>query len=178
MTVWFLQFVLLVTFLLSAVGKLVGFEHFKQTIEGLKINRRLVIPGAVIVIVLELAVAALLLFSKTQYVAYVLILVLLGCFSWSIYRAYNRQLVIACNCFGNMNSELFGWNTVFRVVTLLVINLYLLMTGTSISWMDFSVEEFFYALTGSIGALLLYFLLPFAVLGIVVGEDTKQRGIR
>lgn len=169
----FLQFLLLVTFLLSGFGKLISFTDFKKTIEQLEINRRFVLPSAAVLVLLELSVSILLIFSGTQYLAYLIILFLLGCFAWSIYRAYNRQLKVACNCFGNINPESFGWNAVLRVVLLLVVTLYLLSTGTTIVWAEYPIEDIYYAGVGSIGVLLVYSLMPYAAIGTLASDGSK-----
>jgi hypothetical protein len=172
----FFQFLLFVTFLLSAFGKIVSFKDFEKTIDKLEINNQLVFTGAVVVILLEFSVSIFLIFSETQQLAYLIILILLSCFSWSIYRAYNRQLKVVCNCFGNINPESFGWNTVVRVILLLIVTLYLLSMGTKTAWADYSFEDIFYAGAGSIGMLLVYSLLPYAAFGAIGGNETKQGG--
>lgn len=167
---------LLVTFLLSGIAKIVGFEEFKHTIKELELHERLVFPSAIAVVLLECAISAMLLFPQMQGMAYILIFLLLAAFTWSIYRAYTRQLRVACNCFGNLNPELFGWNTVLRVIMLFVVTLYLFSMGTKTVWADYPYEDIFYAGVGSIGVLLVYSLLPYAAFGTAVSDGSKKKG--
>lgn len=168
----FLNVLLLVIFLLSGLAKLADFNNFNRTIDQLEVDKRLVQPLASAVVVFELAATILLLFPQTQFYAYLLVLFLLGGFSWSIYRAYTRQLKVACNCFGNINAESFGWNTALRVVLLLAVTLYLISMGTSVDWTTYSIEDLVYAVVGSVGLLLVYNLLPYALLGLTGAKDS------
>ncbi|MBD3919943.1 hypothetical protein H8B09_14360 [Paenibacillus sp. PR3] len=172
-----LQTLLLFTFLISGLAKLFGFEQFKLTFEHLSINKRLIRPFAIGVVLLELTASVMLFFAMTQFIAYLLILLLLCCFLWSIYRAYRLQLDVKCNCFGNLNPESFGWNTLLRVVLLLIIDQYLLFSGASIKWMSFKFLDIFYVATSSLGVLLVYILLPYALFGFVNREVKKVGGV-
>lgn len=165
----FVQSLLLVTFLVSGLAKIFAFREFKSTIIQLEIQERYVNSLASSIVLLEVAASILLAFSATQWAAYWLILFLLGCFAWSIHRAYRRQLQVHCSCFGRISAESFGWSTVVRVALLLVLVTYLLLMGIRTDWFDASGEELGNALLGSIGSLLLFSLLPYAIHGSIQG---------
>lgn len=169
----FLQSVLFVTFLVSGVAKLFGMEDFMKTFEQLEIKTSLARLLAPAVILLEIMASLLFILPQTQLVAYMIILFLLACFSWSVYRAYTRKLKVACNCFGNLQQETFGWNTVIRIVLLLAVDGYLMATGTTVDWFAYPLEEILYALVGSIGVLMIYMMLPYALFGRVGGQASK-----
>lgn len=169
----FLQSLLLVTFLVSGVAKLFGLEDFMKTFEQLEIQTPLVRLLAPMVILLEITAAILLIMPQTQMYAYMIVIFLLACFSWSVYRAYTRQLKVACNCFGNLQQETFGWNTVLRIALLLIVAVYLIATGTTVDWLTYPIEEVLYALVGSVSVLIIYMMLPYAIFGRVGGQASK-----
>ncbi|MDQ0115495.1 MauE/DoxX family redox-associated membrane protein [Paenibacillus harenae] len=169
----FLQIMMLITFLISGIVKVFGFKDFMKTIEGLKVHKRLILPAASSVVLLELTVPVLLFISKTQRFSYYLIVILLICFAWSIYQAYTLQLRVSCNCFGNINPELFGWNTVLRVTLLLSVTFYLLISDTTTQWIEYPPEDLLYAIVGSLGVLLIYTLLPYALFGAFMSKKNE-----
>lgn len=169
----FLQSLLIVTFLVSGMAKLFGFEDFMKTFEQLEIKTAYARLLAPMVILLEILAPILLIMSQTQMYSYMIVIFLLVCFSWSVYRAYSRQLKVACNCFGNLQQETFGWNTVFRIVLLLAIVIYLITTRTTVDWFSYPAEDIVYAFIGSVGTLLIYMMLPYALFGKVGGRSSN-----
>lgn len=159
----FLHLFLAILFIISGCAKLMNYKDIYTTIEKLGVHWRLLKLAAIGVPILEVGSASLLLYPATQMLAKWLILFLLATFAWSIYRAMTGKKKIACNCFGSLSSEQFGWGTSFRLALFLVINLFLLYSGNASIWEYISWTEAVYAAVSTIGLLFIYFLVPFIV---------------
>ena len=97
----FCQSTLIIIFLLATIGKLRDFEAFEQTI-----GRLQMLPSALnrlatsSIIGLELLTIVWLAIPSTRYLGFGLAFILLGGFSLVIWLTLQRQLTLACNCFG------------------------------------------------------------------------------
>lgn len=105
---------LAIVFLVAALGKLADRPGSRNALADFGVPRILAAPVAVVLPVVELAVAALLVPRATARSGAIAAMVLLGVFivAMGINLARGRQP--DCHCFGQLHSAPLGWSTVMR----------------------------------------------------------------
>jgi len=128
-------------FLSAGALKLSSPVSMSQTLGALGFPPRLRFPGAIGVIVLELATGGLLLFLDTWMAGSGLVLVLIGLFAAAVGVSLSRTDKIRCSCFGGASSADLGWGTVPRLMAMLAANVVLLARGSSYELWELPYEQ-------------------------------------
>jgi uncharacterized membrane protein YphA (DoxX/SURF4 family)/peroxiredoxin len=120
-------------FTLAAVTKLRDRAGTERAISDFGVSRRYVRRGALLLPVLELAIAGTLLIDPLAQAAAVGALVLLGVFTAAIVNALRRSRAPDCGCFGNLTSKpVSGW-TAGRNIALGCVALFVAFRGPGTS---------------------------------------------
>jgi hypothetical protein len=156
-----LSWVLGVVFLASAVGKMLAFVPFANTVEAVgtmfftSLPEVAVVAGVVAVIAIEALLAVLLLGGLLPIAAAILALAVLILFAGIGAAAMRRGAKIDCRCFGT-SGETLGVRTVVRAVVLaLIASILLALDARESSWRPGGGEEWISALATVAGILLL-----------------------
>ena len=110
---------LAVVFAISGVAKLLDPAGSREALEAFGAPRWAARPGAYLLPVAELAVAALLAFEATAFAGALAATALLWAFCVAVLRSIARGEAPDCHCFGRLRSEPVGWGTFLRNVALL-----------------------------------------------------------
>src|SRR5437867_13356298 len=108
------RFLLAAVFLVAAVGKLADRQGSRQAVADFGVHERLVTPVAAMLPLIEVMVAALLVFSATARAGAVGALALLVIFIAAITINLARGRKPDCHCFGQLHSAPVGTSTVVR----------------------------------------------------------------
>jgi hypothetical protein len=122
----FCQFVLLIVFLSSTIGKLISPRNFYEAIEDFElISTKLTKMSARCIILLEIGVVA----TSFLYppLAGVLSALLLSTFTFIIVRALNLKKTVSCNCFGSSIKKLSVFDLV-RNILFIVCSVFILFS--------------------------------------------------
>jgi peroxiredoxin/uncharacterized membrane protein YphA (DoxX/SURF4 family) len=112
---------LALVFFLAAVGKIFDLTGSRTAIERFGVPRRLARPGAVLLPIVELALAAMLIPVATARWAALAAACLLAFFSVAIARSLLRGAVHDCHCFGALGSSRVGAAALARNAALAVL---------------------------------------------------------
>ena len=114
------RFFLAIVFAAAALGKLRQRSEFAQTVQGYGLlPRRLVVPFAATLPVLELACALLLAVGLGTTVASLVLAALLGVFVTAVGINLVRGRTIECGCSNPVGPGTIGWNLVVQNAALI-----------------------------------------------------------
>lgn len=128
---------LVVVFVLAAVGKLVDREGARRALDGFRVPHGLVRPVSWLLPVTELAVAIVLLVQPVARGGAIAAAVLLALFMFGIGAAMRRGEAPDCNCFGQIGSKPVGRTTLLRNTFLAVPAVFVAVRGPGVdpgSW--------------------------------------------
>ncbi|HEU4697698.1 MAG TPA: redoxin domain-containing protein [Gemmatimonadales bacterium] len=108
------RLLLAAVFLVAAVGKLTDARGSRQALEDFGVPSGLTAPLGLALPLVELGIAALLLFGASARWGAVAALGLLGLFTLGIVGTLVRGRRPDCHCFGQLHSAPVGWSTVGR----------------------------------------------------------------
>ena len=153
----FLSTVLLV----ASISKLINVKIFRVSLKELQLNSAASYFFSWGIPVLEIVTATLLLFNYPFLsVGEVALFILLGGFSWSVWKAYKIGNDIKCNCFGNLVNEKIGLNTLLKVLLMGLLNIYLIVEHDSFQdIIHLPLLEILRMIYSSIYVLLIYSML-------------------
>ena len=140
------QLFLSIVFAISAVTKMLSFGKFEDTIRKLGIPDRYCSAAGILIVAGELAAAVLVLWEPYRHCGGIVLMLLLGSFTWAVWKAMRAGKKLECNCFGEFTSETLGSKTLVRIAVLLSLDLYLLLHQNSTDLFQSSFPEFVSAL--------------------------------
>lgn len=149
----FLQVFLCSYFFVTAVGKIIKPNAFKETMRQLRINPFWITPGLIAIVILELVVSALFISLDRPLFGILLSIFLLMLFIVMDFRG--RRRIVIYRLFGGMVQEKTGRVTFLRNLSLLVMSIYLLFSPAY----EISMEPFSNIITlvvSSFGILVIY----------------------
>jgi peroxiredoxin/uncharacterized membrane protein YphA (DoxX/SURF4 family) len=123
------RLILAAVFAVAGFAKLMDRDGSREGLEGFGVPASLAKPGAIILPLVEIAVAILLLPTATAWYGALGALILLLAFVGGI--AYNmaRGRAPDCHCFGSIHSEPAGWSTLIRNAVLAAVAIFVLSSG-------------------------------------------------
>ncbi|MBP1993581.1 MauE/DoxX family redox-associated membrane protein [Paenibacillus eucommiae] len=155
----FFQIFLFIMFLLSGFLKLLDIKSFQSTLNQLNIIPKLVKLLSYMVPLLEILSAVLLLFETTRWIAECSLFCLCGAFVWTVYQSISKSKKIECNCFGNLGSETLGSITIVRIMLVVAMTLFLMVSGQNTDLYALSKTDWIGSISISIGIIVLFSLL-------------------
>jgi uncharacterized membrane protein YphA (DoxX/SURF4 family)/thiol-disulfide isomerase/thioredoxin len=183
-----LRAMLIAVFLTAGVAKLLDRTGSRRALEDFGVPERLARPGAVLLPLGELAIAAALAFPSTARWGALGATVLLGVFVVVIANALAHGRAPDCHCFGQLSTEPAGWGTLARNGLLIAVAVTVVTGGpgpTFPGWLgDRTGPELAMVAAGLIGLALLGFLVRrwkrrrerrVYAAGIVAQMEARQR---
>jgi peroxiredoxin/uncharacterized membrane protein YphA (DoxX/SURF4 family) len=116
-------------FALAAVAKLADMPGSRAALDGFNVPARLVPSGAFALPLAELAAAVMLVIEPTVRIGAALAILLLLAFIGGIASALRRGVRPECHCFGQLQSEPVGTDTLVRNVLLAAVGVLVLAAG-------------------------------------------------
>lgn len=126
----FVRIGLALLFLASGALKLSSSTQMSQTLAALGFPSVLRTPGAIGLIVLELATGGLLVFGHTAVIGAWLSIALTAMFAVAVFLSMRQPVKVKCSCFGSASSEELGWGTIPRLAAMLAASVLLLIRGS------------------------------------------------
>lgn len=145
-------------FISSGGVKLLYLDSFKNTINSLL--DRWASFLSILVPIAELVVGVLILSNHFKKLGEIGLLILLIVFAIATSLALSKKKKISCGCFGDLVSESFGWNTVFKIIVLFFLDTYLILFSEN--KLEFEKIFSIYYLSTiflSVGVITLYLLV-------------------
>lgn len=130
------QLLLCVVFAVAAVAKLADRSGTRRAIEAFGVPPRLAPAGALLLPVVELAIAAALVPAATARWAALAAVALLAIFSVAIVRTLRAGSAPDCNCFGGLTQTEVGRGTLVRNLLLGAIAAFVALSGQPVSAFD------------------------------------------
>jgi len=124
-----LRFGLAAIFATAGIGKLLDREGSERALSDFRVPRRAIRAGAVLLPLVELAVAVGLIFPPTARWGALAALVVLLAFIWGIGSALSRGEAPDCHCFGQIHSAPAGRGTLLRNAALAGLAIVVLAAG-------------------------------------------------
>lgn len=152
------QVFLAIIFTLSSVLKIINRGAFEEVLGELFSSTRLVTTGVWLIPIAELLGGILLLVKGREIIGQIVLLSLMAGFSWAHWSVISRRKRVACNCFGTLVADTFGWKSATRILVLLVLVVYLIMSGDS-GLHEFALVDWANASFMSVGILFVYSLV-------------------
>ncbi|WP_409345523.1 MauE/DoxX family redox-associated membrane protein [Paenibacillus sp. MBLB4367] len=150
---------LFIVFTFSGVSKLMKLRDFEATLEQLGLMNRFGTAAKYFVPLLEIAAAAFLIFRVTRGYGELLVIILLFCFGWAVWRAMHNAQKIECNCFGELAPEKFGWSTLIKISVILTLTVILVISKEEIDYNNSSSFDLVNAIFLSVSIILNYALM-------------------
>jgi peroxiredoxin/uncharacterized membrane protein YphA (DoxX/SURF4 family) len=171
------RLILAAVFAVAGFAKLLDREGSREGLEGFGVPAKLAKPGAIVLPIVEIAVAMLLLPVDTAWYGGLGALVLLLAFVGGIAYNMSKGRAPDCHCFGTIHSEPAGWSTLIRNGVLSAVALFLLIPGPDdsghslIGWIgDLSGAEIF------LGIIAIVALIAVAIEGWLLIHLLGQNG--
>ena len=153
------QLVLVVVFAVAGVAKVADLPRTRRAVEAFGVPSRLAPAAAVLLPLVELAVAAALVPSATARWGALAAIALLLVFSVAIVRILRRGAAVDCNCFGGLAQTEVGRGTLIRNALLGLLAVFVTAGGES-------VGAFSWVTAPASGDRLAIVLLVGAVIGL------------
>ncbi len=128
----FAQFFLAVVFAVAGCSKLADRAATRVAIEDFHVPRPIATPAAILVPLIELAVAATLVPAPTARVGALAAVALLAVFSFAIIRVLRAGSTPDCNCFGGLTQTEVGRGTLFRNLALAALAVFVATSQQSV----------------------------------------------
>jgi hypothetical protein len=129
----FAQLVLTLVFAVAAAAKLADRPATRGAIEAFGAPTRLAAPGAVLLSVVEMAIAVCLALAATAFWGALGAMVVLGIFSLAILRTLRAGSAPDCNCFGGLTQTEVGRGTLVRNGVLAAVAAFVALSGQAVS---------------------------------------------
>lgn len=155
------RLLLVLVFMVAAVGKLADRQGSRQAVVDFGVPKRIAVPTALFLPILELAIVALLIPSASARLGGVAALGLLMVFTTAIALNIARGKNPDCHCFGQLRSAPVGWSTVMR-------NAILMIVAAAVAWRGGETPSFPSSATGVGLSLSTWVALLIALLALAV----------
>ncbi|MCC6792255.1 MAG: redoxin domain-containing protein [Thermomicrobiales bacterium] len=123
------RLILAAVFAVAGFAKLLDRNGSREGLEGFGVPPSLAKPGAILLPIVEIAVAVLLLPVGTAWYGGLAALLLLLAFVGGIAYNMSKGRAPDCHCFGQLHSEPAGWSTLIRNAVLSAVAIFLLIPG-------------------------------------------------
>jgi methylamine dehydrogenase accessory protein MauD len=123
------RLLLSVVFLVAAIGKLADRDGSRKALADFGVADTLIAPAALLLPLVELAIAALLVPAATARWGALAALGMLGLFIAAVTISLARGRTPDCHCFGQLHSAPVGWSTVVRNCSLAAVAAVVLWHG-------------------------------------------------
>jgi peroxiredoxin len=133
------QLLLCLVFTVAGLAKLADREGTRQALEAFGVSPRLAVPGAVVLPLVELAIAAALVPSATARSAASAAFVSLVIFSVAVARSLWKGAAPDCNCFGGLSQTQVGRGTLLRNLLLGTVAGFVVLGGQSAGPLDWVI---------------------------------------
>ncbi|WP_396021480.1 MauE/DoxX family redox-associated membrane protein [Brevibacillus brevis] len=167
------QTLLIVTFLMSGLAKIIRIKDFHNTLSQLN-HSAMIVKLALFTVPSAEIITSILLFNKNTIVyGLILIFALSLTFIIETIRILRLKKDVECNCFGTIINEKMNLVTIIKNIIILFISLYLLFNGNTVFEYSYKVSEIISAVLFVIGVHLIYFTLANIYNIINVKEDVQ-----
>ena len=144
--------------LVSSISKLLSQKDFQRTLFNIDVRRRWITTLGWLVPALEAIISLLLVISATQLIGRMVLLLMLVTFASVISRAIYHKKQTECHCFGSLLPEKLSMLTLLRLLLLIGLTLYLLLTKSDVTtWVP--ARPLVYQAFTSFGLLAIYALV-------------------
>jgi len=152
---------LYVILLVASMSKFFSIVNFRDSLKELKLSAVAAKFYSWGIPLLEVTAATLLLLSGPLVLAgEVALWLLLGGFSWSIWKAYRTGLSVKCNCFGDLIDEKIGLSTIMKVILMASLGIFLWVGHESIhSIVHLPLQDVLQMVYSSVYIILIYAFL-------------------